>query len=339
MARSLAARAAAALRPVKAGRAAILRAPYDRSTALRVSASPDRLPLLDFDFAEAALPWRSGCVWLAGARREAWQPEAEVQELGLEAGVLHRRAGGLAMLGLHRPMGAGADVAAAAQSAYAQLLATARPSAHPYLIRIWNFLGAINVGEGDAERYRRFCVGRNAAVDAMFRDPPPAATAIGAPDAAAPLTLVALCSDRPAIALENPRQTPAWEYPREYGPVPPGFSRGAVLEDGDSALLLASGTASIVGHVSQHRGDVLAQLDESLVNLGVLLEEGRRRSGRPFDLAGLQALRVYLREADALVAVQARLQSLGLPLDRVAFLQGDVCRRELEVELEGVFGA
>ena len=295
--------------------------------------------MLDFDFVEAALPWRGGCTWLGGARREAWSPDVPLEAETLDAGVLHRRAGGWAMLGLHRAMGPGGDVAAAAEAAYRQLLSVARPGAHPYLIRIWNFLGAINVGEGDAERYRRFCVGRNAAVDAMFRDPPPAATAIGAPDAEAPLTVVALCSAQPAIALENPRQTPAWQYPREYGPVPPGFSRGAVLRDADGATLLASGTASIVGHVSLHIGDALAQLDESLANLHVLLDEGSRHSGERFRMAGLQALRVYLRDADALPMVQARLAAAGLPLERIAFLHGDVCRRELDVEIEGVFGA
>jgi chorismate lyase/3-hydroxybenzoate synthase len=306
---------------------------------LRVTASPAASPLLDFDFVEAALPWRSGCVWLGGARREVWMPDESAMEERIESGVLHRRAGGWAMLGLHRPMGHGSDVAAAAESAYRHLLATARPSAHPYLIRIWNFLGAINAGDGDAERYRRFCVGRNAAVDAMFRDPPPAATAIGAPDAEAPLSVVALCSAQPAIALENPRQTPAWQYPREYGPVPPGFSRGALLRDGDGATLLASGTASIVGHVSLHVGDVLGQLDESLANLHVLLDEGSTRGGERFRMEGLQALRVYLRDAASLDAAQARLAAQGLPLDRIAFLQGDICRRELDVELEGVFGA
>jgi hypothetical protein len=38
---------------------------------LRVSDRPDNAPLLDFDFVDAALPWRSGCSWLGGARREA----------------------------------------------------------------------------------------------------------------------------------------------------------------------------------------------------------------------------------------------------------------------------
>ena len=195
---------------------------------MRVTASPDRPARLDFDFVEAAPPWRSGCVWLAGARREAWLPAQPVREC--EAGSGSRReAGGLAVLGLQQPLGPDEDPAAVTESLYRALFARVRPSAQPYLIRIWNFFGAINAGPGDEERYRRFCVGRNAAVDAMFRDPPPAATAIGAPRPDAPLSVVALCSAEPALALENPRQTPAWQYPREYGPVPPGFSRGAVV--------------------------------------------------------------------------------------------------------------
>ncbi|MFN3368900.1 MAG: hypothetical protein ACK4ZX_05785, partial [Thermus sp.] len=53
---------------------------------------------------------------------------------------------------------------------YRTLLAAARPGPRPYLIRVWNYLGAINAGEGDAERYRRFCVGRDAAVDAFVAE-------------------------------------------------------------------------------------------------------------------------------------------------------------------------
>ncbi len=305
---------------------------------MRVTASPDRPALLDFDFLDAAPPWRSGCRWLAGARREAWLPVGPVRERPDTAGTRHE-AGGLAVLGITRPLGAEADVAAATEALYRELFAAVRPSAQPYLIRLWNFLGAINDGDGDAERYRRFCVGRDAAADARFRDPPPAATAIGAPEAMAPLSVVALCSAAPAIALENPRQTPAWRYPRDYGPVPPGFSRGALLRDEEGTLLLASGTASIVGHASRHVGDVGAQLDESLNNLRVLLEEGSRHGLGRFQPGGVQALRVYLRDPAALAAVQARLAAAGWPADRIAFLHGEVCRRELDVELEGVFGA
>lgn len=230
------------------------------------------------------------------------------------------------------------DIAATAQSAYADLIARVRGSSHPCLLRIWNYLGDINAGEGDAERYRRFCVGRAAAVDAAFNDPPPAATAIGHDDGAGILQVIALCSREPGIALENPRQTPAWSYPRAYGPVAPGFSRGALLGvDGGSPRLLASGTASIVGHVSQHVGDVARQLRESLRNLEALLAVGNERSGRVFALAGCEALRVYLRHAEDLVAAQAVIDASGLPVERVLYVRGDVCRHELDVELEGVF--
>jgi len=252
---------------------------------------------------------------------------------------MRRTSGEFAALGLSLPVPQLGRVADATAEAYGTLLAAARPSTHPYLIRIWNFVGAINAGEGDAECYRQFCVGRAQAVDAMFLTPPPAATAIGASHATAPLSVVALCSSTPAIALENPRQTPAWQYPREHGPVSPGFSRGAVMSEGSSVLLLASGTASIVGHVSQHAGDVLAQLDESLRNLDVLLEEGNQKSGGVFLRAGCQSLRVYLRDAAAVSAVAERLSHSGIDPSRVAFLQGDVCRRELAIEIEGVFAA
>ncbi|MCM2356263.1 MAG: pteridine-dependent deoxygenase, partial [Arenimonas sp.] len=218
--------------------------------------------------------------------------------------------------------------------------AAVRPSSHPYLLRIWNYFAAINAGEGDQERYRRFCVGRAAAGDGMFNDPPPAATAIGADGLPGRLQVVALCAKAPALALENPRQTPAWRYPREHGPVSPGFSRGAVLDaDTTTPRLLASGTASIIGHVSQHVGDFAGQLRESLHNLEALLGQGRQRTGRHFPLAGCEALRVYLRHPRDLAAAQAILATSGIAPDRITYLRGDVCRRELDVELEGVFPA
>lgn len=228
------------------------------------------------------------------------------------------------------------DVEAASAEAYRRLLATVRPSSHPYLVRVWNYLDAINRGDGDNERYRRFCVGRAAAVDAMFNDPPPAATAIGNSDASGRVQVIALCAATMPVALENPRQTPAWRYPREFGPVAPGFSRGALVGSGKDTRLLASGTASIVGHVSQHVGDAMAQTLESLANLEALLAEARNRSGLAFELSQHEALRVYVRRREDFAAVQATLAA-RMPLARVWFLQGDVCRRELLVELEGVF--
>jgi chorismate lyase/3-hydroxybenzoate synthase len=301
----------------------------DSATQLRVDFQASSDTSLVFAFADSSFAdpgdtdLRVACTWLAGPRTpEVWHLGNAYRTLALEQSE------------------ADGDVAGAARRIYADLIASVRGSSHPYLLRIWNYLGAINAGDGDSERYRRFCVGRAAAVDAAFNDPPPAATAIGNDGDAGTLQVIALCSQTPAIALENPRQTPAWSYPREYGPVAPGFSRGALLgADGASPRLLASGTASIVGHVSQHIGDVAEQLRESLRNLEALLAVGNERGGRAFALAGCEALRVYLRQAEDLSIAQAIVDASGLPRERVLYLRGDVCRRELDVELEGVFVA
>lgn len=271
-----------------------------------------------FAFAgEGAVP----CPYLAGnADPEAWHVGPEFRLLALRAAET-------------------GDLAADSRGLYADLLAQVRGSSHPYLIRIWNYFADINRGDGDAERYRQFCVGRAQAVDAAFNDPPPAATAIGSPHDAG-LQVLALCSDRPALALENPRQTPAWQYPRQYGRVSPGFSRGAVLNAGSAApVLLASGTASIVGHASVHVGDTAEQCRESLRNLQALLDEGERRCGVRFRFADCRALRVYVRDPDELAAVRAVFDASGIPPQRIVYLHGEVCRRELAVELEGVFSA
>ena len=286
-------------------------------------------PLIRFGWAGAQAP---GALSLLGGQREdeCWQSNLP---------------GGFRFASV--AMAYDLDVADAAERAYRALLAEVRGSATPYLLRIWNFFAGINQGDGDAECYRQFCIGRARAVDRAFHDPAPAATAIGWPvsvdDASNAhskrLEVVALCGDEPGIALENPRQTPAWRYPREYGPVSPGFSRGAVVGHGATAVLLASGTASIVGHVSRHVGDVVAQLDESLANLEALLSEGARRSLSDFSPAGCMALRVYLRDPAHADAVSARLYAWLGDRPVLRMLHGEVCRRELEIEIEGVFAA
>ena len=232
------------------------------------------------------------------------------------------------------------DLVADTKRAYAELILQVRASSHPYLIRIWNYMADINAGDQDAERYRQFCVGRAQAVDAEFNNPPPAATAIGYNGENVGLFVIALCSNTKALALENARQTPAWQYPRQYGKVSPGFSRGALLNvESSSPILLASGTASIVGHASKHMDDVAEQCRESLRNLRTLLDEGEKQSGARFDFSACQALRVYVRDPAQLATIQAVFEQSGIPAGNIVYVHGEVCRRELAVELEGVFAA
>jgi len=48
-------------------------------------------------------------------------------------------------------------------------------------------------------------------------------------------------------------------------------------------------------------------------------------------------LRVYLRDPDDITVIASKLEAqLGLCNDQLAFLQGNICRRELVVEIDGI---
>ncbi|MBK7147174.1 MAG: hypothetical protein IPH76_19015 [Xanthomonadales bacterium] len=101
-------------------------------------------------------------------------------------------------------------------------VAGAQPPARlAHLSRTWNYFGAINAGDGDDEalpRLRRWPCG-------VIAQPPAerfaAATAIGIPAPPDQLHVHWLAAKQPGIAIENPRQVPAFEYPRDYGPIAP----------------------------------------------------------------------------------------------------------------------
>ncbi len=221
--------------------------------------------------------------------------------------------------------------------------------AHP--LRIWNTVPAINAQQFGIERYRQFNIGRQRAFDACRRaltGSVPAACALGSvvPVAgdtppAAPLAIHFIASRTPAEPVENPRQISAYHYPAEYGPRAPTFARAAAWAGGDARpLLFVSGTASIVGHRTVHRGDVVAQTRETIANLAAVLEQAARQGHGPFALADL-SYRVYVRDAAdaaALAAIERELRAAAGRDVRPLFVHAHVCRDDLLVEIEASAG-
>jgi chorismate lyase/3-hydroxybenzoate synthase len=128
--------------------------------------------------------------------------------------------------------------------------------------------------------------------------------------------------------VENPRQVSAWRYPRQYGRTPPSFARAMALPAQDA--LAISGTAAVVGHASAHQDDLEAQLNETLTNLEALLASAGMSTG--FDTQS--PLKAYLRHPTDAPHIRDFLQS-RLPGVPVLLLQGDICRQELLVEIDG----
>lgn len=220
-------------------------------------------------------------------------------------------------------------VAAATERIYADLRRFQRESGFPHLLRIWNYFDAINSGDGDQERYRQFCVGRGRGLDDANVASYPAATAIGQQRANGCLQVYWLAGRSAGSFVENPRQVSAYHYPRSHGPVSPSFARATLTGDG---TLLISGTASIVGHLSQHIGDPLAQLDETLRNLAVLGAPAHGSECRtpPTDDT---LLKVYVRDAASVGAIAEKV-SAAFPRSPALYLAADICRRELLLEIE-----
>ena len=115
----------------------------------------------------------------------------------------------------------------------------------------------------------------------------------------------------------------------------------AILADSNAEYLranqlLVSGTASVVGHVSRHAGDSLAQVDETLVNLEHLFAAaGHALDGHD---AARTLLKVYLRDPGDAAAVEQRIRARHPHLAGLLMLAGDICRRELRVEIDGIDG-
>ena len=224
-------------------------------------------------------------------------------------------------------------IAASARHAYCLLREWIAASRTPHVLRMWNYLDAINSGNGDAERYREFCRGRADGMASLFEHGFPAATAIGVRSGRRVLQVYWLAARVRGAALENPRQMSAWRYPREHGPSAPTFARG-MRAPTRSPQLYISGTAAIVGHVSHHHDDLPAQLDETLTNFASLLEAAGVPAAAHF--GSHSVLKGYVRNGADAGAVVARLRERLPAATPVLLLHGDICRRELLIEIDGV---
>jgi len=219
-------------------------------------------------------------------------------------------------------------------------------------IRFWLYCGAISDCEGTVSRYQEI----NRARADFYKDIPfldgrlsrshrgrayPASTGIGVGGGGIVLSAIALATDREDIVaapLENPRQTPAYDYFARYSPASPMFSRAMALSCGDDATIFISGTASITSSETQHT-DAIAQTHETLDNITVLIsEENLGRHGLPglgTSLEGLGLVRVYIKRDEDYAAVRAVCRERLGELPTI-YAVADVCRPELLVEIEGI---
>lgn len=231
---------------------------------------------------------------------------------------------------------AGAELEAAARDLYRRVFAETRGRR---LYRIWNYVPQINAVTGDLENYRRFCRGRSLAFEDEFgigyRSQLPAASAVGV--AQGPLAVAFRAGDEEPRHFENPSQIPAFEYPAIYGPRAPSFSRATLAVARGIQELFVSGTAAIRGHATVAANDLTAQLACTRENLALIAATAGAGTAFGATDGWRRSFKVYVRHAADFRAVQADLRRHLLQAnDTVTYLEADLCRADLLVEIEAV---
>jgi chorismate lyase/3-hydroxybenzoate synthase len=206
-----------------------------------------------------------------------------------------------------------------------------------HLLRVWNIIPRLNERSGELERYMLFCRARAEVFEACWGvrhlERLCAFSAVGS--ASGPQVLYFLASREPGVPRENPRQVPAWRYPACHGPRSPSFARAMRAPSSLDRILFVSGTASIVGHESRHHDDVAAQARETLRNIRALIG-GEEATDRALRDGRFSPVKVYLRCAEDRPIVERILQEELGEETPILYLQADICRPELLVELEGL---
>jgi chorismate lyase / 3-hydroxybenzoate synthase len=269
--------------------------------------------------------------WLGGTPFEELFPYATPAPA--ERGIKLYRSGGI-LVGYTSAPFVAPELATTTQDLYQRVLA-ACGSRH--LFRIWNYIPRINETVSGLENYRAFCRGRSLAFESClggkFQPLLPAASAVGT--RGENLEVIFVAGETSPRHFENPEQIPAYRYPPEHGPRAPSFARATAARDGSRPFTFISGTAAIKGHQTVAPGTLEAQLDCTLDNLRLI----SRVVGRGDHLGASHSVqrhfKIYLRHAADLAAVRTRLEgSLLKPSDTVTYLQAEICRAALNVEIE-----
>lgn len=231
-----------------------------------------------------------------------------------------------------------------------EILAQEGLSIH-HIIRQWNYIEDIAVVKGQenaSQNYQDFNDVRARYYDqGNFKFGYPAATGIGQNTGGVIISFIALSeSDKITISpIANPGQIDAHKYSdvvlEGSSPVKctPKFERAKLVTINSGKYVYVSGTASILGEKTMHKGDVEKQTLTTIENIKRLFaRENQDSLGLKFKVSDIQFshLRVYVKHMKDIPAVE-KICDRELNCKSSLFLESDVCREDLLVEIEGVF--
>jgi enamine deaminase RidA (YjgF/YER057c/UK114 family) len=203
------------------------------------------------------------------------------------------------------------------------------------LQRIWNFVPDINHPVGELDRYMCFCRGRADALSThsnpIVNSRLPPASAVGTNGDH--LCVAFLAGPTAIEPVENPLQTPAYNYPSRYGPASPSFARAGLGNSRE--VLYVSGTASIRKSESLHVNNFRQQAITAVENIVAVSRNANfadwLHSTQGYD----RTVRVYVKNAEVWDEhAHWFAQNALVDTEQFNVIQADICRPELLIEIE-----
>ena len=244
------------------------------------------------------------------------------------------------------------DTRTAAEAAFdivIQILEKEKMSADD-IVRQWNYIGNILQMKNNLQNYQIFNEVRGEYYQ-RYRTLKryPAATGVGMNHGGVIIDITAFQPTESVslIAVKNPGQINAYEYGQQVLKGfsdkgrsvrnPPQFERGLLIAGKGRSVLLISGTASITGQETVGIGDVEKQTIVTIENISKLTDPSRigqlmAHPGLPGKKHGL--LRAYIKKQSDFTAVR-RICEKYFPDVPVSYIEADICRDDLLVEIEG----
>lgn len=213
-----------------------------------------------------------------------------------------------------------------------------------HIVRQWNYIGNITRITEKGENYHNFNGVRSKNYAAYrTKEMFPSATGIGIQHGGVSLDFFAAKGDDKlkVIPVNNPDQVKPYQYGQVVlkGVQCPQFERAMILSHENECTLFISGTASILGQDTIGVNDVEKQTIVTIENIMKLVDAGNRNdcTGTGCCSTGnLILLRVYIKRQSDFEKVKKICKSYfnGAPS---VFIEADVCRENLLVEIEAEF--
>ncbi len=180
----------------------------------------------------------------------------------------------------------------------------------------------------------------------------PAATGIGSSHGVITISFIAISDSLRDVSFElsNPNQIDAYNYGQEVligNPLleeqkkTPLFERGKVLQEKEQTAFFISGTASILGQETVCVGDVSGQTMQTICNITSLMAPAASIVASSVinmnQSKALSYLRVYIKDKQDFPIVQKICEQEYGTECCINYVQAEVCRANLLVEIEGEF--